>query len=50
MSSALFDQAAAEEGDAMRAGWMALIEVFRHTGFFPQAEIEKQLAEMGVTR
>ncbi len=24
-------------------------EVFRHTGFFPQDEIEKKLAEMGVT-
>jgi thioredoxin 1 len=24
-------------------------EVFRHTGFWPQAEIEKKLAEMGVT-
>jgi len=23
-------------------------EVFRHTGFFPQADVEKQLAEMGV--
>jgi thioredoxin 1 len=23
-------------------------EVFRHIGFFPQAEIEKKLAEMGV--
>lgn len=25
-------------------------EVFRHTGFWPQAEIEKKLAEMGVTQ
>jgi len=25
-------------------------EVFRHTGFFPQDEIEEKLAEMGVTR